>query len=170
MAIKAVPRTDFLSSGRGSLAMLSMVEGLTGMFSSFQTGKAERELAKSNAFIARLKSKDAKARGQEAESISRGKTKKAVASQKASMASQGLNLSVGSPVDVVTETEDVGAMDALTIKNNAIREAMGHDIEGIRQTGRGKIKETVAKSEGFSSFLSGGTKGISQYDKWRRGV
>lgn len=163
------PKTPFLSSGRGSLAMLSMIEGLAGISSSYQIGKAEKALAKSNRFISSLKEKNALARGQEAESKARGGTKKAVASQKATMASQGINLSTGSAVDVVRETEDVGELDALTLRNNAMREAFGHKVEGIGSELQSDVSGINRKAKGFSTFLSSGISGLGQYDKWRQG-
>lgn len=90
-----------------------------------QQGWMEKELFGKNAALAEEQAADATARGREAELRQRFRMRQLVGAQNTAFAGQGVDISVGSPVDVKTGDQAIGEMDALTIRENAAREAMG---------------------------------------------
>lgn len=111
-----------------------------GMFSSIVGGAAQtaggianaintKRTANSNAALADQQAADALARGQSNEFNSRLKTAQLKGTQTARMAANGVALDSGSPLDVLTSTDEMGAVDANTIRDNAAKEAYGYKTQ-----------------------------------------
>lgn len=92
-----------------------------------------------NADIADEQAKDAIARGAEAEQRSRADTRGALGEQRVGFAAQGVDLASGSAADVQGDTAYLGELDALTIRNNAKREAWGYTVEGTNYRAQGQL-------------------------------
>lgn len=127
-----------------------------------QQGNYESQLFSQNADFADAQAADAIARGHEAELRSRGQTRQLTGSQRASYAAQGISLDTGSPVDVVTQDEALGELDALTIRNNARREAYGFSTQASQYRSQAQMARTAGKNtaaaygnEGVSTLLGG---------------
>ncbi len=169
-----------------SLAKLNMgvgvVSAAASAYSTYVTAKANKKLFEAQAFAnevnARISEKmaeDAIARGHEREGISRQKTKKTRGSQRASLAAQGIRVDTGSALDVQLETEDIGEINAVTIRNNALREAFGHHSQAanyMTQAGLDRIRGAQEKARGISkagqTLLTGGTKFIGKYQRYNK--
>lgn len=141
-----------------ALATASFSQGVLGLFTRSQEAKAERVISKSNERIANVRAEDALKRGQEAVSLSRRRTKKLVGSQRASIAAQGIRTDVGSAQDVQQEAQDIGELDALTIKNNAAREALGFKTEAISTSLQGRIAAGRGRVEALDTLAVGGLR------------
>lgn len=121
-----------------ALAIATVVaSAATSARGQIKAGKAAKDAGESvaqqqewNARIADVQAGDAVTRGREAESQLRSQTKSLIGSQRAGFAGQGLDISVGSPVDVQGDTARLGELDALAIRANAQREAWGYRVEG----------------------------------------
>src|SRR5437667_859900 len=81
-----------------------------------------------NAAALEGQSKDAVQRGKEQEDLFRKQIKGVIGSQRASYASQDLDISSGSPLEVQQDTARQGEMDALTMRANSSREAWGYTV------------------------------------------
>jgi hypothetical protein len=86
------------------------------------------------------------------------------------MAANGVDLSEGTPLNILTDTDYFSAIDTNTIRNNAEREAWGH-----REQGKGaSAQASLARAQGASQsglFNAAGTllSGASAVaDKWYR--
>jgi hypothetical protein len=113
--------------------------------------QAERRAAESgadlqefNAKIADLQAKDAVERGAESESRYRTQVRGAIGTARAGFAAQGVDVGFGSPVDVQADEAYLGELDALSIRNNAQREAWGFRMEATDLRKRAEI----ARKEG----------------------
>ncbi len=142
------------------------IQALSGAFSAYQQGKARKYISKSNEMTARLQAEDARRRGNEYEAISRQKTKKALGSQKASYAGQNVSVSDGSPLDVYTETANIGELDALTIKNNAARAAFGYEIDALSSSMEGRLSYQVGVNSALDTLLTGGLRAYDAYKRY----
>jgi len=78
--------------------------------------------------VADQQSADALARGQVNEDKQRQVTASRIGTQTAALAAQGTDLS-GSPTDILGDTARAGEQDALTVRNNAAREAWGYKVQ-----------------------------------------
>lgn len=101
--------------------------------SAYQSARNERagyayqaQVADNNAQIAEWQAKDSIQRGQTEEQNQRLKTASTYGSQRAALAANGVVLSEGSALDVLTTTKYLGERDALTVRDNALKEAWGY--------------------------------------------
>jgi hypothetical protein len=92
------------------------------------------KVAEYNAKVADLQAQDAINRGNVAESTVRANTAQKVGETRASYGAQGVNVDVGSPVDVVQAVARGGAVDAMTVKLDAAREAWGYKTVAANDT------------------------------------
>lgn len=110
------------------------------VYAQSQANKAAAEyqaaIQENNAKIARWQAEDAMERGLREEAAKRLQTARMLASQRATMAARGLDLDEGSPFDVLVGTAYIGELDALTIRDNAAKEAWA-----IRERGKGFTSE-----------------------------
>lgn len=98
------------------------------------------------------------------------KTSGLIGTQKAAQAANGLDVSVGTPVDVRASTAELGRLDALTIGYNASKEAFGSEFQSKNYLdeaylkGRSSEYATEAGQIGVATSILGGVSSVS--DKW----
>ncbi len=144
-----------------------------------RVGEAQQRAAESeaglldyNAQVADLQAQDAVERGREEESRFRTGVRGIIGAQRAEIAASGTDVGFGSAVDVQEDAAFLGELDALTIRNNAAREAWGYKVQAhdirqrariTRQEGRelaraGREAQTQAKIGAVSTgILTGAT-------------
>lgn len=144
-----------------ALAAASFGQSIISLYTRVEEGKARRLIAKSNERIANMRAEDALKRGQEAVGRARGRTKKLVGSQRAAIAAQGIRTDVGSAQDVQQEAQDIGELDALAIKNNAAREALGFKAEAVSASLQGRLAISRSRGQAGESLVSGGLRAAS---------
>lgn len=127
-------------------------------------GQYEGAILDQNANVSDQQAADAIARGKEAASRRGVDVRSDVGSSRASMAAQGLDLGVGSAAQIPGEIKAVGALDQLTIQNNARREAWGFTTQGVNERNQANLarmggKNTAAarKYESYNTLLTGAT-------------
>jgi hypothetical protein len=116
-------------------AMAAMAAGSA--YSSYQQAEAQKEAADyqaqvnaNNAKVADWQANDALERGNQAVEDHMRKVAALKGTQTASMAARGLDLSAGTPLNILSDTDYFGQIDANTIKANAAREAWGYKVQG----------------------------------------
>lgn len=103
-------------------------------------------VAAANAQIAKNKAAMAGAAGtaqvEQAQLQSRAKIGGLIASQAAS----GLNVNSGSALDVRSSAEQLGQLNAITVRSNAARQAYGYQTEAASDTGQQGLYQSEAKN------------------------
>lgn len=139
-------------------------------------GRYAAEVYGRNADLAEEQAKDAVARGRESEMALRRKSRGLAGSQRANFAAQGLNTNVGSARDVVRSDQALGNLDAMTIRNNAAREAFGfnrqaqYDREDAQMAlAGGKNRANAIRKEAIGTLLTTGTSLAGTYMSGRVG-
>jgi len=122
-----------------------------------QAGKAEAENLKFNQQVAGGQAQDAIARGEVEERRYRTSIRQLIGEQRASMSAQGLDVSFGSALDLQLDVAYYGELDALTIRNNAAREAWGYRMQGAGYAQEAVYAERAGTMSAFSTLLGGGT-------------
>lgn len=139
---------------------ISGVSSLAGAYSQSQAMKAQgdyqRQMANLNARMADMQAEDALKRGSREATEHKKKVKQLVGSQRAAMASQGIALDSGSALDIQEETISMGAEDALTIKNNAWREAWGYRSQGEASRYEGEVAKAASRNQARNTLITGG--------------
>lgn len=101
----------------------SAVSGIVGAYGTYQQGQTNAEIANANAKTAEYAAQDALRRAdKDAEAVQR-RTAQMVGAQRAGFAAKGLDISDGTPADVIDQTNFFGVADAGTARYNGKVEA-----------------------------------------------
>lgn len=136
-------------------------------------GQYVKRVDEQNAKMAEAQAQDALDRG-ELTAQRRGlETRQQIGSTRAAQAAQGVDVSSGSAADVQASEAGIGAMDEVTIRNNAAREAWGYKVEAINQRQAGEVAaitgDTTAagyRAESYGSLLSGAANTYGLYRQY----
>jgi hypothetical protein len=118
-------------------------------------------VASNNAQLERWQAEDAVARGNLAVTQNRRKYASLRASQEASMAAKGLDISYGSPNAILTDTDYFGAYDENIIRSNSRREAWAHTVQADNYTNQVNMLHDQRKANNpWVQGMWGFTKGF----------
>lgn len=162
--------------GIGAVATVaSVASGIVGGISSYQQGKAQQaqaeyqaKVAEDNARIAQQNASNVRQEGIEESRMQRMKTLQTVSSQQASMAANGLDISQGTPLDVIEDTATMGELDALTTQYNSETKAQAYEQQANNfnnQANLDRIAGRNAMQAGKMNALSSGLNTISSLGK-----
>jgi hypothetical protein len=143
------------------------IGGLAQAYAQNQAGEAAKKLADRNADLDELRGLDAIGRGREAEKRHRIEVAKLKGSQRAAFAGQGVVVGRDSAATVEQETETLGELDALTIRNNAAREAWGYRVQASDTRARGRIARQEGRMQAVGTLLTTGANGALSYEKYK---
>ena len=116
---------------------------------------AQAQINANNAQIARWQAEDALKRGDREASRSRMKTHQLKGTQRARMAANGVDLGVGSALNILNDTDFFGEIDATTIEDNAAREAWAIRNQAQNFASEASLLRSRADSE--SPWMAAGT-------------
>jgi hypothetical protein len=133
-----------------------LMKGLAGKSQADQQAAALRQ----NAFYLNQSAQDAKVRGIIDSDQARVQTQQAIGTQRAAMASNGGMVDEGSNAIIQQDTAQLGELDALTISNNAAREAYGFQVQAQDNLKTAKNLQKQAKKGVLTSMLGGAIGGI----------
>jgi hypothetical protein len=85
--------------------------------------------------------------------------------QRAGYAAGGVEVGYGSAVDVQAESAYNVAVDAMTIRNNAKREAMGYKIQALNYHTQADFGTMAAEKAASNTLFTGGLRAFSQLGK-----
>lgn len=117
----------------------------------------QAQVAEMNATLADRQARDALERGKLAEQEKRRETARLLGAQQAAFAANGVDLTMGSPLDTIAGSAALGEIDALTIRSNAAREAYDFDVQGMNQRANANLARAQASSAKTGSLLSAGS-------------
>lgn len=139
----------------GATAAISVVALGAGAsaYGSMRSGKETKGIYDRNAQIADLQAQDAIERGAVQEKMQRRQTEQVIGSQRTSLAAQGVDVNKGSAMDVQADAAYLGELDALTIKNNAAKEAWGYKVQAQDARFKGKIAKREGEFGAFKTIL-----------------
>lgn len=141
-----------------------------GAYSNAQGSKAaynaQGQIAENNATISGWQADDALRRGAREASRSRMKTNQLKGTQRAALAANGVDLGVGSALNILTDTDQFGDIDASTITDNAAREAWALRNQASNFQGEASLMRSVAGMQ--SPMLAAGTSMLTSAGKVRR--
>lgn len=132
--------------------------------------KYQQAVANNNKIMAERMAEDARYRGDEAARRARMKAQQLAGQQRAMLADSGVQVDYGSAIDLIGDTITIGEADALTLKGNAEREALGYlqraagfeaqsGLYGLEANQAG-----IAQGIGVAGSLASGVGSVS--DKW----
>lgn len=163
-----------------SLATTALGFGMQ-MYGQRQQGKAaaaeyayKAGVDRNNKIIADRQAEDAIKRGQAEEEEHRRKVSQVKGSQRTAFAARGIDLGSDVVIDTLSDTAMLGELDALTIRNNAEREAYGYRVQGMNYEASaannllaGKNAKSASKTAMFSTLLSGASTVAGNYSDYK---
>jgi len=155
----------------------SVASTVVGAYSAYQQSKAtqqaynyQAQVASNNAKTSELQAQDAIRRGDEEASALRQRIAATKSAQRVALASNGLDLSDGSALNVLSDTDVLGAQDVLTVKDNALKTAWGYRTQGANYQADAGLLSARASAE--SPWMAAGTSLLASAptvaDRWMR--
>lgn len=123
-------------------------------------GNFQKQAFETNSHLAELQAEDAIKRGDKEAGQIKAKARQMIGTQRAALAAQGIDVNSGSARDIQEDTAAMSELDALTIKNNAFREAWGYKVQALDFRARGQFAELSARTQSRSTLLTGGMQAI----------
>ncbi len=152
---------DAKTMGMASLGTQALggIMGATGAYQQSSAQKAtlavNAAISRQNAQIAQQQSDIALQNGQTAEQNARLRTAQTFGGQRAALAANGVDLGEGNANEVLTTTAFMGERDALTIRDNAARQAWAYQVQGANAMANAGLKQ--AASDSVNPLLAGAT-------------
>lgn len=131
----------------------AVIGGGISAYSSYQQGAIAQGVAKNNARMAEYAAQDAKRRGDLEAANVRRQTAMLEGRQRSIMASRGLDLTVGTPADILEQTSFFGETDESMARYNAQRDAWAYRAQRQNILTEGKAAASKGRMEAFSTLL-----------------
>ena len=150
-----------------SVAVATVATGFIAAKGQRQEGKYQKAIMEQNARISEMQADDAIERGKFDEHAHRLSVRQLIGAQKASFGAQGIEIDAEESTGaVLLSTTAQGELDALTIRNNAAREAWGYRVQAQNYTAQGQLMEASAKNAARDTILTSFVSGVGAF---RRG-
>lgn len=117
--------------------VLSAVVGIGQAQGQRAAGKAEQQIAENNARLSEQQGKDAAILGARDSEQAAWRTRAMIGTQKAAIAANGLDMDVGTPLDILGQTALFGGADQSAIAMDAARKAWGFNAEALNYRNQG---------------------------------
>ena len=119
-----------------------------------KAAQAQEEQSKENAKAATTSAKNTTLAAQVEEDRRRQQTRAMLASQRTTFAANGVDMSTGTPLEILGDTAAIGEQDALTIRANAARQAWGYQVEANNSLNQGRMAVAGAKNNATATYLT----------------
>ena len=134
---------------------MALVGGMMGAQSANQQGDFQSGLLTQNAAFKNQAATETEMAGDTAADWQRVRTGQAVGTQRTAQAANGIDVNSGSAAQLQDDTSMLGELDALTIQNNAAREAYGYRVQAGQDMKNARQALTNAKAGATGSILGG---------------
>jgi len=124
-------------------------------------GKQDAATGETNRRLGAAQADDALARGSIEEQRYRREIAQIVGAQKATFGARNVTVS-GTALDLLSDTAQVGEEDALTIRNNAAREAWGYRNQANEASRWGANQRTNSRAAAGGTLLTSGAQAYGQ--------
>lgn len=129
-------------AGMGAGGMAAMGSAgigiLFGAFATYEAGRARKKMFRYNARVGEYQAQDAIARGVVAADRRREETQQIIGGMRARGGHSGVDVNEGSMLEVQANAAYLGELDAVTITNNAAREAWGYKVAAQNASNAGR--------------------------------
>lgn len=162
--VRAVMTCEPATLSMVALAATAIGTGVS-TYSAYQSGRTAKKAGEYNAEMGRRNAEDALQRGAVEAAERTDRARKAASSQAEGMAMSGVDISTGTPLDLLVETAGIGKLDAMRTMNNATREAWGYKAQADLDDFQGKAAGRAGILNAGSTFLTGASNAYYGYRK-----
>jgi hypothetical protein len=149
----------------GTAAAMTAVAATFQGYQQIQKGNYQNKVAKYNARVAENEATQVRNKGNEAENIHREKTAQLQSRQRAQLGAAGVDLESGSALQLQTDTDTLGEVDALRIRSNTDDQVTALDQQASLLRDQGRNAKRAGLTQGVGSIL-GGVVGSGVASKW----
>lgn len=142
-------------------AVIGAISVSVSAYSAVAAGENASEVADYNAKVQENAAQDARQRGAVAAAEHQDKVKRMIGTQMATAGANGLLVTTGTPLDIMTDTAGMGKLDSLRLIANAHRQASGLDD----QAGLTKVQGANASTAGNLNAAGAIVGGLGSYAK-----
>lgn len=145
------------SSTALTVASLAATAAGVGISASGQKKQAEYQarIQERNAELARMQAEDARSRGREEETRHRMAVIQQAGRARAALGASGVSLASGTPASLLEDIHFMGELDAMTIRENAAREAWGYEAQAGGYTAEAGLSRTAGRYNTAGTLLAG---------------
>lgn len=154
-----------MMTSAGTQGVSALGNGISQSSALHSQADYQRLVAGENARLAEIKAGDAMERGDRAANKADLQTSRLIGAQRASYGAQGVDVNTGSAAKVQSDSATLGALDSLTIKNNAWREAWGYKVQADNDAFAGKFTGMSLDYQGNNTLLTGGMNALTDFTK-----
>lgn len=161
-AISAVGISAATAASIGTAA--SVIGAGVGAYGAIRSGEASSAAAKANAQIqnnnanvATQNANFAAAEGETNAAMKEMQTRAAVGQELTEQAANGVDVNSGSAVDTRTSTQQLGQLDAATIRSNAARQAYGYQTQSQNATSQAGLDTAEAGNDITAGDINAGS-------------
>jgi hypothetical protein len=160
------------------------ISAISGSAANKAAYKTQAQVSRNNAQVAEWQAEDALVRGQKSVSRQRIQTAQLKGKQRASLAANGVDLGVGSALNILSDTDYFGEIDAATLTDNSAKEAWALRAQAANYRSDSSMLQSRSDREspalaGMTSLLTSagrvsdrwytpGSSGVDSMAKWRR--
>ncbi|MCU7218017.1 hypothetical protein [Pseudomonas sp. VE 196-7] len=134
---------------------IALLGGVMGAQNAKQEGAFNSGMLKQNAALKDQAANDTIAAGNTSADWQRVRTGQAIGTQRSAQAANGIDVNSGSAAQLQDDTAMIGELDALTIANNAAREAYGYRVQAQQDRQNSAQVLTNAGNKATGSILGG---------------
>lgn len=147
----------------GAAAVLAITAAVGDAQAQRQAGDANNKIAQNNAMLAEQQAKDESALGAREQQQSAWRTRAMIGQQKSVIAANGLDMDIGTPLDILGDTALIGGADRSAISADAARKAWGYQAEALNYRNQGAQAKWGGKIGAQTSILKGLSQGIGSF-------
>jgi hypothetical protein len=125
----------------------------------------QKKVGENNAIAQEFAAKDAMDRGRIEEDRQRTKNRQTLGAQEAALAANGIDTSTGTGLNLMTDSAGSGEMDALTIRNNAVKQAYGLEAAAGNSRADANAGASALRTGAYGSLLTAGSAAYGAYNK-----
>src|SRR5687767_4224549 len=128
----------------------------------------ESKIAERNASLERTAAKDALERGRLGDKRFQEQLGQTMGQQNAALAANGIDINFGSAANVRGDAAAIGQEDALTLRENAMRQVRGLEINASNYTAQARAARSAAKGAAISGILQMGSTALGGAQQFKR--
>lgn len=121
-----------------------------------QQGLEAQKAARENARLARREAGQVRQAGARAAAEAKMKGTRIIAEQKAEWGASGIDGGVGTPLELMAESRMNAELDAMTLSNNALREAWGLQKQATQAETEGRRAALAGRRQAAATLLGAG--------------
>lgn len=149
--------------GAAAFAVLAIAAKGVQAYGQYKAGKAEKTAYNYNADIEQQKADVTRQASQLYEFQATKNLQALIGNQRTQYAASGIDVTGGSPIEVMTDTLSKGYLDIAIQKYNYETAARGFESQSVMDRYAGKQKEKLANAQAISSLLSAGGDAASSF-------